>query len=148
MATSSGTLAIGTVTSGINTTTTIAYAVNGIFSAKTAMTSQVLTNINGPLNGPSVTSYTQPASTTVYYVLCLDSVGTVSVVQGSYAGQPLGGGAIGNGDVPDVSATVCPFGMIKIVLGATTFTAGTTLLGAANVTATYFNLLCIPATNP
>lgn len=134
-------------TTGITTTVTIQYAISGIYAvAKTAMTNNIITNITGPLNGVSATSYTAPANVTFYLVFCLDSAGLVSVVQGSYAGQPLGNGATGNGDVPDVPSTVCPFAMAKVATTAV-FTAGTTSFGTGN-TATFYNLMVLPATNP
>lgn len=144
-------LAIGTTKSAIDTTNAVVFANNGVIYNKAAMTSQVLTSATGPL-APGVGSttggtYVQPAGKTVYYVVCLDSAGTVTCVQGSYNGQPLGGpGLVGDGKIPDPGTSVTPFGVIKVVTaGAATFTLGTTLFDAANVTTTFYDVHVLPA---
>jgi hypothetical protein len=145
---SRGALAIGTVKSGINTANAITYAVNGVIpAAKGAMTSQALTAGTGPVLAGQVNGrYVQPAGTTVYYVVCLDIAGAVTCVQGTYNGQPLGGpGVIGDGSIPDIPSNVTPFGVIKVVTtGAATFTLGTTLFDATNVTTTFFDVHMLP----
>ena len=134
-------------TTGITTTVAIQYSVNGTFAvARAALTNNIITNIAGPLNGVSVTSYTAPAGVTFYLVFCLDAAGLVSVVQGSFAGQALGGGAIGDGAVPDIASTLTAFAMARVVTTGP-FTAGTTAFGTLN-TATFFNLSCLPPNNP
>ena len=47
---------------------------------------------------------------------------------------------------PEVDEDVCPIGAVKVKCESTaTFTAGTTLFSAANVTDTYYNLFTIPS---
>lgn len=45
---------------------------------------------------------------------------------------------------PAPTAGSCPIGGFKVVLDGTTFTAGTTDLGAANVTDTYYDFFAVP----
>lgn len=136
-----GVLAINAASAAtIKSTNAYTYAVNGILYSKAALSAQVITNMTGPVQA-STTTYVQPISTTVYYVVCLDAAGTVSIVQGSYATQALGGGAIGDGSIPDVASTVTPIGIFKVATNASaTFTAGTTALDAAGVTVTYYDV--------
>lgn len=94
---------------------------------------------------------TQPANTTAYYVLCVNAAGTVRVVQGTWDGQLItlnGLSQAGRSWVPDVPDTWVPFGMIKVVTGATTFLAGTDALDKANVTFTFMDLAVLPPDNP
>lgn len=146
-------LAIGTVKSGINTANAITYSVGGVIpAAKAAMTSQALTNAYSRGGKQLGNTYVQPANTTVFYTLSLKADGTVAVTQGTYAGQILvdptqnGVSTGGDGLVPNAPAGHTPFGVIKVATGATTFTLGTTLLDAANVTATFYDVSVLPAT--
>jgi hypothetical protein len=137
----------------VRTTGTLTYVVDGVFKTKAALTAQSIA-VTHRFNGDAVTAadpaYVQPANTTVIYILALNAAGTVAVVQGSYAGQTIAFSRdlskvlTGQGGVPDLPDGYVPFGAIKVVLGATTFTPGTTLLDAANVTATYFDLAHLP----
>lgn len=160
--TTRGIFAIGTSKAAINTTAAITPVIDGVMRTKAAVTSTALVaavgathlstaeaNWTQPSGHPGF--YTQPASTTVYYVVCINAAGTVVVVQGTYAGQPIassGGYAQGSGGVPNIPASLCPFGMIKIVTGATTFVPATTEFDAANVTATFYDLANLPSTAP
>ena len=69
-------------------------------------------------------------STTVYYVVCLDAAGLRSAsCRAATRPRALGGGAIGDGSIPDVASTVTPIGIFKVATNASaTFTAGTTAL--------------------
>ena len=118
-----GTLAIGTTKSKIQTTTIINYCIDGIMYVKAATDDLfVFTDTT-----------VQAISTTKYYALCLDAAGAASVITGTSTGLP---------DIPD---TVCLVGYVKVVTsGAGTFIPGTTLLDAAQVTETYVNLSCAP----
>ncbi len=54
---------------------------------------------------------------------------------------------VGDGDIPDEPAGYTAIGAIKVVTAAeTTFTPGTTLLDAAGITATYFDVAVLPET--
>lgn len=126
--------------------TPFAFSVAGVMYSKANLSAQALT---------SAGTYVQPASTTVYYVVTLDSGGTVRTRQSDYAGRAMdaatatGGignaagnmGARGDGLYPNVPSTECVIGMVKVTTDAsTTFTPGTTLLDAAGLTVTYFDL--------
>jgi hypothetical protein len=144
-------LAIGTVKSGFNTTNAITYTVNGVQYSLAAQTSTALTvthTDNGNVVGGG---YVQPVLTTAYYTLGVNAAGTICVVQGTYLGQAMplsqaGTSSVGTGAVPTAPDGYTSFGVIKVALaGAATFTPNTTLLDAANVTATYFNIGVFPA---
>lgn len=154
-------LAIGTSKAAINTTAAAEFVIDGIIRNKAAITSGALVALAAshlPTAGAAYLQpsglagfYTQPASTTVYYVLALNAAGTQVVVQGTYDGQPIANGAgyaEGDGNVPPLPDGVAPFGMIKVVTGATTFVPATTEFDAANVTSTFYDLACLPAANP
>lgn len=141
----------------IKTTGATSYSVDGIMYTKAALSAQsiaVTHNLLGlPVSGASASgpgAYVQPASTTVVYIVALNAAGTVAIVQGGYNNQAvvLPGGIVrtSKGENPDVPVGYAPIGAFKVVLGATTFTPGTTLLDAANVTVTYTNLSLLPAT--
>lgn len=143
-------LAIGTVKSGINTTAALIYSIGGVLFTKAAMTSQALTaySRDGKQLG---NAYVQPANTTVFYTLAINAAGTtVAAVQGTYPGQVLvdptqnGVSTGGDGLVPNAPAGFTAFGVIKVVTGNTTFTLGTTLFDAANVTSTFYDVSVLP----
>ena len=89
---------------------------------------------------------TQAVLTTCLYVICLNAAGTVSSVKGR---EVLNADLAAGTDVlewPEVDEDVCPIGVVKVKCESTaTFTAGTTLFSAANVTDTYYNLFTIPS---
>ena len=152
IALSKAALAIGTAKTAINTTATLVYAVGGVLSSKAAMTSQALTlySRDGKQAG---NTYVQPANTTVFYTIAINAAGTtVAAVQGTYAGQILvdptqnGVSTGGDGLVPNAPAGFTPFGVIKVVTGATTFTIGTDNFDKANVTSTFYDVAVLPAT--
>lgn len=133
----------------VKNTGAVIYSVDGVMYTKSALSAQAITvthNYTGAAGG----AYVQPANTTVFYVLCLNAAGTVAVVQGTYSGQNLSGTsagatAKGTGLIPNAPADYTPIGIIKIATGAVTFTAGTTALDAANVTATYYDVSILPS---
>ncbi|WOB06471.1 hypothetical protein [Piscinibacter gummiphilus] len=137
----------------VRTTGATIYLIDGVYYTKAALAAQSIA-VTHRFNGDAVTTadpaYVQPQNSTVIYVLALNAAGTVAVVQGSYAGQAITFSTdlskvfTGAGGVPNLPAGYVPFGAIKVVTGATTFTPGTTLLDAANVTATYFDLAHLP----
>lgn len=161
-----GVLAINAASAAtIKTTAALDYINNGIFKNKAALSAQSLVPAGYMFNwqGNAVSAfYAQPVSTTVYYVVALDSSGNVNVVQGNYSGQKLstdptvgvgqsvaGATWVGNGAVPDLPSGLTPIGMLKVATnGSTTFTPGTTLLDAAGVTVTYSDLAVLPEGTP
>lgn len=130
----------------VKTTNAITYTVDGIYYTKTALAAQALTAFTGQ------TFYTQPANTTVYYVVALNAAGTVYCIQGSYAGQTQSylraDLSVGDGEIPDVPDSLTAIGMIKVVTGATTFLPGTDALDKASVTFTFYDLAVIPSARP
>lgn len=143
--------ATGTTTTLVKTTVVLPYVINGIWYSKAITDNQAVTGatVTGPLVGGG--TYTQPAATTVYYVLSYNAAGTLYVTQGSYAGQSLGQpGAVGDGSIPDVQdLTLCPAGILKVVNTSLSanggFRLGTDAIGIANTTATYFNIANLPS---
>ncbi len=137
----------------VKTTGALAYTVDGIQYAKAILSAQSIA-VTHDANGASAAGgYVQPAGTTAYLTLGVNAAGTISVSQGSYVGQDVSLGqagttALGNGRVPPAPSGYTPFGVMKVVLGATTFTPGTTLLDAANVTVSYFDIAVLPAGTP
>jgi hypothetical protein len=80
----------------------------------------------------------QAISTYCLYLVCVDSAGTVYVKKGEEKGTDI---AV----LPGLTYGHCPIGYFKIVTdGVTTFTSGTTDLGAAGITETFVNLKTIP----
>ena len=132
----------------VKNTNAIVYAIAGLFYTASALSAQSIAVTHG-YNAVAGGGYVQPVSTTVYYTLALNAAGTLCVVQGSYAGQALSGqmgtSAVGDGAIPDVPDGYCPIGYIKVVTDSThTFTAGTTVLDSAGITATYQDLFVLP----
>jgi hypothetical protein len=137
----------------VKTTGAVIYSVDGVMYSKAALSAQVITITHDQLGRdvstqPSWAKYIQPVSTTAYYLLGVNAGGTVCTVQGGYAGQTLtlnGAPYVSAGAMPELPAGYAPIGVIKIApTVAATFDPGTTLLDAANVNATYFNVSTLP----
>ena len=149
-------LAIGTAPAGFNTTNAIGYMIEGTKPVPVAaLVSQlpVAEPTLQPYFSNSQAFYTQPANTTVYYLLVVNAAGALRVIQGTFAGQLFFGswGALkGTGDVPNLDSLLwATYGLIKVVTGAaTTYTPGVTAYNAALVTTTFINCAVAPATNP
>jgi hypothetical protein len=143
----------------VKTTTAILYGVDGILYSKAILAAQSIVPTHdaygNPIGGANMAAYVQPAGTTAYLLLCLDKLGNVAVVQGSYLNQSqafpgdLSKVQVGTGQIPFEPAGFTAFGLVKVVTsGAATFTPGTTLLDAANVAATYYDLEYVPTVAP
>jgi hypothetical protein len=158
-----GIVAIGTNKARINTTAAITPVINGLMYTKAAMTSDALVACKAATHlataeanwlqpsGLDGAFYTQPANTTVYYVLCINAGGTTCTVQGTYDGQAISNGSgysEGSGGVPDIPNSLAPWGMVKVVTGATTFVPATTEFDAASVTSTFYDIANLPASAP
>lgn len=143
----------------VKSTNAYTYAVNGVQYTKAALAAQAITATHDAF-GNVAAGYVQPAGVTAYLTLALNAAGTVAVVQGTYAGQKAGSDPavgvgpaynqgtsfIGSGAVPDLPAGYAAIGVMKVVTtGAATFTPGTTVLDAANVAVTYFDVSLLPA---
>lgn len=150
------TLAINAASAAtVKTTGATSYTINGVFYTKAALAAQSFA-VTHREDGSAVTAtdaaYVQPAETTVIYLVCLNAVGAVAVVQGGYAGQAVlyandkSKVLTSDGGVPEIPAGYIAIGAVKVATAAaTTFTPGTTALDAAGVTATYFDLSMVPA---
>lgn len=94
---------------------------------------------------PLTAAAVQPVLTKCLYLIVIDSAGAVTSVKGI---AQLTADLVAGTKVlqwPDVPADKCPVGAVKITLASTaTFTAGTTALDAANVTATYYDFAFVP----
>lgn len=151
------TLAAAGAVATVATTGTNTFMVDGILYTFAAWTVQAVT-VTHNMFGTAVAvqaAYVQPAGTTVHYVIGLNAAGTVCSVQGSYSGQPIAAvsgvtqATTGAGGLPIMPTGYAPIGIIKVVTaGAATFTAGTTLWNAANVTATVSDVSLLPTTAP
>lgn len=139
--------ATGTTPAKCKTVNTVQYSVDGKAATK-AGTDDLWT-----LSGVTI-----PASSTGYFLLCLNAAGTASVIQGAIlttatgayaASSPVKGGEGYHGTITNTNgvATVCPIAELKVVTNATgTFVPGTTSLAVANTvdSATYTDLSCLP----
>lgn len=134
-------LAIGTVASGINTGAAVEHSIGGIVRNLAALTSQALVTGGDAFR-------VHPANTVMYYVLAVDAANAVRTFQGTFNGErlntPTGISVVGDGAVPDIPDNFAPFGLLRVTTGPVTFTPGTTLLNAANVTTAFFDLACMP----
>lgn len=116
-------VATGTTTSKVKTTNQTDFFVNGSVFRKAAAD-----------DFWTLTGAVQPISSWRKYLLCVDNAGAASVVQSS-ADSLVSAAAV---PLPALPANKSVFGVLTVATnGATTFTPGTTLLGAAGITATY-----------
>jgi len=87
----------------------------------------------------------QAANTTCLYLISINAAGTVKITKGTEvltADLSAGDAYL---KLPEPSSGYIPIANMRIVLGATTFTSGTTDLGAANVTETFQSMATMPA---
>lgn len=126
-------LAAGTTAGTVQLVAATIYAINGQMYAKAITNNIALTA--APL---------QADLTTAIYVLALDAAGALTSYQG--IPQLTSDLAAGNKVLqwPTYPTTVAPIGYMKVVLSGGTFTAGTTALNAAGVTATFVDLFQVP----
>lgn len=117
--------AIATTTSKAKTVNSVAYTIDGVFQTAKAGTDNFWTPTGVAFGGgPAV--FTK-------YLLLVNAAGAASVLQSSVS--PVSAAACVYPSMPD---GFCVFGVLTIALTAgTVFTPGTTLLGAAGVTATF-----------
>jgi hypothetical protein len=115
--------ATATVTSQAKTVNTLTYRSGGVFKTKA-----------GTDNFWTLTGATQPVSSFTKYLLMIDGAGAASVIVCSNAATALG----------SLLPITTSFGTKAVVAtltvatnGSTTFIPGTTLLGAAGITATF-----------
>lgn len=129
--------ATATTTTKIKTTNAIDFAKDSRFYSKGATD-------NITMNACAV----QSALTTCLYLISLSTAGAVTVTKG----KEVATDALANGDVslnfPDNPDGLVVIGAMRVATAAaTTFTCGTTALDASGVTASFLNLVDIPADN-
>jgi len=94
---------------------------------------------------PFTADSAQGLLTKCLYLVCIDSSGTITTVQGE---PVLTADLVAGNDVlrwPTPTANTCPVGAVKIQTTTSyNFTPGTTALDATGVTATYYDLFSIP----
>lgn len=123
-------LAEGTNANTYKTTATLAYTINGVFKSKGATDNIAMTSTAGAV----------PPSSAALYAVWIDTSGNLSNTRGPVvaAADPC--------PVPtQTTNNVALVGLIKVVTDAsTTFTPGSTDLGAAGVTDTYYDCSVMP----
>jgi hypothetical protein len=153
---SSGAWAEGTNANTIQNAAAVTYVIDGRFYSK-AITDNIAISYSGPSVYQAAAGGIQNVNggftggvngSTRLYLICLDTSGAVSIVPG----QIVDSAELAAGRValmyPDAPNGVCPVAALRIALTAgVTFTPGSTDLGAANVTDTFYNLSTVPA-NP
>ncbi len=154
----------GTNAATYKTTATATYTINGNFYSKGATDNVAFSSGHKTL----------PDGYSCLFVVCLDSSGNFSTVQGrafksetdvtgstKYRGYELStigeaGSSVARkgGDLEDytsaflptsISSSVCPVAVIKVATSGATFVPGTTDLGAGTVTDTYYDISVLPA---
>lgn len=155
--------ATGGATATVQTTNPIVGRFGGVTRSRAALSAQSIAPTHNIFGNVSTAAYAQPASTTAYLVLGVNAAGTVCVVQGTFDGQILapaptaglgaftnaGAQLVGDGRIPSLPDGFAPFGLIKVVTGASvTFTPGVTNLNAAGLTLTFWDIGLIPEGRP
>lgn len=126
---SSAALAEGTNANTFKTTATLTYTANGVFASKGATDNLAFSS------GATVV----PASSACLFAVWINASGTVTTTQGPIVG------AAEDCPVPTTVGGLTLVGLIRVVTdGSTTFTAGSTDLGAAGITDTYYNCSVMP----
>ena len=119
----------GTNANTIKTTAAVDYVINNLVYTK-AITDNIAVTANS----------VQADLTTCMYLVTIDAAGTVTTTKGTEqktnSEQPL--------TWPTIPANSAVLGAIKVVNSGGTFTAGSTDLGAATVTDTYYNFFTAP----
>jgi len=131
-----GTNAATVKTVAADGTTYINYAINGILYVKADTDNMDLT-----------AAAAQAVSTSCIYLITLNAAGTLASVKGD---EVLTADITAEKEAltwPEPAEDTCPIGAIRVDTNAsTTFTAGTTDLGAGGITDTYYDLMAAPDT--
>ena len=126
-------LAEGSAVGTFKTANTFTYTSDGVFKSKTATDNVAFSSGHDAVS----------ASKTCLFGVWINSGGTVSTSQGDIvpSGDPK--------PFPTApSADLTPLGLIQVTTdGSTTFTPGTTDLGASGVTDAYFDISKMPSNN-
>lgn len=126
-------LAEGTNAATIKTTNAADYAIDGLLYTKAATDNIAMTALAEQVD-----------LTTCLYLVQINASGTVSIVKG----EEVLTEELANDEVvakwPDPAADNCPLGGFRIVTSGATFTSGTTDLGAAGITDTFYDFFAVP----
>lgn len=88
----------------------------------------------------------QPDATTCFYAMCLDKDGASVVVNGTPVLTASITAGTAKAYLPEIPATACIVGAVKVVASGGAFTPGTSNVATAgNFTVTFYNLSCVPA---
>lgn len=159
-----GGLAEGTAANTIKTVNAVPYTIDGVMYSKAA-TDNIAINVQGD-------NFVVPVNYRRQYLVCVDSSGTVKSYAGTlFASEVVDGvtkyrgyrevkDAYGlptryealsalhdytSNFLPPLPDGLCPIGIVSVApVTAATFTAGSTDLGAANVTPTYKDIGAVP----
>lgn len=149
-------LAEGTNANTIKTTADVTFTIDGRFYSK-ATTDNIAISYSGPSVYQAAAGGVQAVNggfsggvngSTRLYLITLSTAGAVGIVPGQIVDSAeLAAGRVALA-FPDAPAGVCPIGALRVALTAgTAFTPGSTDLSASGVTATFYNLMDVPA-NP
>lgn len=84
-------------------------------------------------------------SSSVIYLLCINSAGTMSIVEGDAVLTANITSGYTTLKWPQPGESVCPVGAVRVDTNASvTFTPGTTNLSAAGITDTYYDFFALP----
>jgi hypothetical protein len=130
----------------------IVYTIDGAKRTIADVTNKALATLAGlqnPITGRDG-YYSQPISTTVYYVWCVNAAGTSYVIQGTYAGQVIsraGRDGLGDGSIPDIVLEgYAPIAVFKVVNGTNAvFIPATTFWDATGVTSSACPVSMLPS---
>jgi hypothetical protein len=131
----SGALAEGTNDGTYKTTATVTFVIDGVFKSKAGTDNLAFSTGHTPV-GPGKSCL---------FLICLNANGDASTVQGlavTTADVTAGAVSLQWPSAPNNAAVI---GAVRVDTNAsTTFTPGTTDLGAAGITDTFFNLFSVP----
>jgi len=131
-----GLLAAGSNTAKLKTTTnTVEYCIDGILYEKAATDDLFVFTTVTP----------QADLTTCFYAMCLDKNGASVVVNGTPVLTSKVAAGTDRAMIPEIPATACMIGAVKVVASGGAFTPGTSAVATAgNFTVTFYNLSCTP----
>lgn len=124
-----GSMAEGTDAHTVKTTAAIKYMINGSVYAKATTDNIAMTAASA-----------QSSSSYCLYLLSINASGTVTTTQGTEAS------AVTTLVPPDCPSSEAPIALLQVQTGSgTTFTSGTTDLGASGITDTFYDLVGVDA---
>lgn len=131
-----GILATGSNAAKVKTTTnTVQFCIDGILYEKAATDDLFVFTDTKP----------QADLTTCFYAMCLDKTGASVVVNGTPVLTASVAAGTDKALVPEIPATACLIGAVKVVASGGAFTPGTSgVATAGNFTVTFYNLSCTP----